>query len=359
MDIEKLLVQYKYIESGFMNQYRMKPNELKFNDVDVKTFNSILDILEKSDLNTITRTKSGAIKLGKDKFNNAYSWDLITAHTGLRITIIIGCKQWVFKIGAIGPSNHPPIYPNVAFAKFKSKCLDKGINLDDYKITNGKEIKEEIEEPLIQMKYHLEKDQAPLNHVNHIDFHSSYPAGLANTHPEFRPMLEELYNERNDPKLRDLNKAILNDSIGWMQSYKPEQNRYAEWAHLSRDAIKDNNKRLIELTIRLEASGREVIGYNTDGIWYRGDVYHGAGEGDKLGQWHNDYTKCIFRSKTDGAYEFIDDNGYHAVVRGLTSYDMVEPDRTKWKFGDIYKGSNINYKFNRELRRIVKYEKEL
>ncbi len=356
MTIEKLLSKYKYIESGYMNQFRIKPNELKFNDVDVDTFNSILDILEASDLNTTTRTESGAIKLGKDKFNNAYSWDLITSRTGLRITVIIGCKQWVFKIGAIDANNHPKIYPNVAFFKFKEKCLEYGIDLDDYKITNGKEVKDEIEDPMIQMKYYMEFKDRPLKNVHHIDFHSSYPAGLANTHPEFRPVLEDLYNQRNDPKLSDLIKAILNDSIGWMQSWKPEQNRFAEWAHLSRDAIADNNKRIIELTIRLQSAGREVIGFNTDGIWYKGEIYHGVGEGDKLGEWRNDYKNCLFRSRSNGAYEFIENGKYTAVVRGLTTYDMVEPDRNKWQFGDIYKGANINYKFDKNIRRIVKYE---
>lgn len=357
MKITDYLEKFSYINSGYMNQFRIKPNLLKFNDVDVNLFNEILDNLEKSDLGTITRTPSGGIKLGKDKFNNSYAWDLIVRRTGLRITVIIGCKQWVFKIGAISElSEKAEIYPSVAFFKFKERCLEHGINLDDYKITNGKEIKEQIEPPLIRMKYKMEYQDLPLTNVHHIDFHSSYPAGLANTHPEFRPVLEEIYNERNDPSKKIVNKAILNYSIGMMQSWKPENNRFAEWAHLSRDAIADNNKRIVELTIRLQASGREILGYNTDGIWYRGNIYHGKGEGDNLGDWSNDHINCLFRSKSDGTYEFIENNQYQSVARGITTYDMVEPDRSKWKFGDIYKGANISYKFDRILRRIVKDE---
>lgn len=357
MNLEQYLEQFKYIESGYMNQYRIKPNDLRFNEVDVNTFNTVLDYLENTELNTITRTKSGGIKLGKDKFNNCYAWDLIVRRTGLRITIIIGVKQWVFKIGAFSTcKDKADIYPSQAFFKLKEKCLEYGINLDDYKITNGEEIKKEIQDPMIEMKYHMDLKDGPLINVHHIDFHSSYPAGLANTHPEFRPVLEEIYNERKNPDKTIVNKAILNFSIGWMQSYKPEEHRFAEWANLSRDAIKDNNDRIIELTIRLTASGREIIGYNTDGIWYRGPIYHGTGEGDKLGEWSNDHTNCIFRSKSDGAYEFIEAGKYTAVVRGLTSYDMVEPDREKWKFGDIYRGANINYYFDKNSRRIKKYE---
>ena len=202
----------------------------------------------------------------------------------------------------------------------------------------------------------MDRYDEPMCNVHHIDFHSSYPAGLANTHPEFKPILEEIYEERKDPEKEILNKAILNFSIGWMQSYNPSEHRFAEWAHLSRDAIHDNNVRIIDLTVRIQASGREVIGYNTDGIWYRGDIYHSFGEGNKLGQWSNDHINCIFRSKSDGAYEYIEDNKYTAVVRGLTTYDIIEPDREKWKMGDIYKGSNINYYYNEITRRFEKDE---
>lgn len=352
------LEQFKYINSGYMNQFRMKPNELKFNDVDVDVFNTVLDLLEESDLNMIQRKdKTGSIALGKAKYNNCYAWDLERRRTGLRITVIIGVKQWVFKIGAFSSKDEKPgIYPSQAFYIFKNKCLDYGIDLDKYKITNGKEIKEQIESPLITMFNHMDKTDPGLDNVHHIDFHSSYPAGLANTHPEFKQVLEEIYNKRNDPQFTIINKAILVDSIGWMQSYKPERNRFAEWAHLSRDAIADNNKRIIELTVRLRSSGRKILGYNTDGIWYRGEIYHGKGEGKNLGDWSNDHINCLFRSKSDGAYEFIENGKYNVVVRGLTTYDMIEPNRDKWKWGDMYKGTNINYHFDKITRRIVKDE---
>lgn len=133
-----------------------------------------------------------------------------------------------------------------------------------------------------------------------------------------------------------------------MQSYDPSKHRYAEWANLARDAIADNNKRIFDLAFELTISGREVIGYNTDGIWYRGEIYHGNGEGDNLGEWHNDHINCLFRSKSDGAYEFIEDGKYMAVVRGNTSFDAIEPDRNNWHWGDIYKGTLLTFKFDEE-----------
>ena len=75
---------------------------------------------------------------------------------------------------------------------------------------------------------------------------------------EFVQRYESIYETPNytpEVNMPHINKGILNFSIGWMQSWKPDQNRFAEWAHLSKDAIADNNKRIIELTIRLQSSG--------------------------------------------------------------------------------------------------------
>ena len=161
--------------------------------------------------------------------------------------------------------------------------------------------------------------------VNHIDFHSSYAGGLANTHPEFKPILTKLFEKREE---KEEYKNILNFSIGFMQSEKCCK---AKWAHLSRDAIKDNNDRIKKLTEELEKRGRIILTYNTDGIWYKGPVYHGAGEGSGLGEWHNDHVNCKFRAKSAGAYEFIENGVYNPVVRGVSNECKV-----KWEWGDIY-----------------------
>ena len=79
--------------------------------------------------------------------------------------------------------------------------------------------------------------------ANHIDFHSSYPAGLANTHPEFRPILENLYNRRKE---NPMYKAILNLSIGYMQTLNVIGFN-ARYAQLAKDAIADNNRRVEDI----------------------------------------------------------------------------------------------------------------
>lgn len=327
------------------NQYGASPIFLEPNDVNQEFFNSIYFKLKASDLNKLERTPSGSIKKGPRYYNNLYAWDLRKSSLGLMITVCIGGFIHVVKYGNFKGTKTPELFPNVAFNMFVDECKKVGIDLDSYKIKNGQEVKAEIERPLIKMYMTDTEKSKGLTNVHHIDFHNSYPAGLANTHPEFKPVIEKLYKFR---KVMPEYKFVLNDTIGWMQSWAPEKGRFASWAHLSRDAIKDNNQRIIELTGRLILSGRTIIGHNTDGIWYQGEIYHGEGEGPELGQWENDHVNCTFRAKSDGAYEFIEDGQYHAVVRGTTTLDAIEPDRTKWHWGDIFKQHTKQFYFDEE-----------
>ena len=212
-----------------------------------------------------------------------------------------------------------------AFTVFKRLLLKDGVNLDEMAIENGPEVKKEIEHYLVKPyhKFYLNKTY---DKAHHIDFHSSFAGGLANTHPEFRKTLEWLYENREKD---EINKNILNFSIGYMQSV---QGCKAKWAHLSKDAIADNNKRLLDIVKRLEESGRTVLLLNTDGVWYNGPLYHGEGEGSGLGQWQNDHKNCQFRMASAGAYEFIEKNKYFPVIRGIPN-DI----KNDWKWGDIYK----------------------
>ena len=222
--------------------------------------------------------------------------------------------------------------------KVMCKELKKdGINMDDYAISEeeGRQIKmsNDFPKPYIDMK------GAPngqiFEHCNHIDFHSSYPAGLANTHPEFKPTIERIYQQR---KTNPNRKLSLNCFIGCRQS--PKSTWKCRWSHLAKDAIADNNRRIEEMDDRLKANGDKVLGHNTDGIWYQGPVYHGEGEGNDLGQWRNDYVDCRFRAKSRGAYEFIENGKYYPVVRGITELDWIKP-REEWQWGDIFKNCKI------------------
>ena len=56
---------------------------------------------------------------------------------------------------------------------FGEICKKYNINLDDYEIDNGLEIKETIEKPIIKVEEDVELD-TEYNNVNHLDFHNSY-----------------------------------------------------------------------------------------------------------------------------------------------------------------------------------------
>lgn len=334
-----------YIHQNKPNQRGLKPVKFEISkDEDRKTFNDIYKTLKNANLGPLKRTPSDGIKQCKE--NRRGVWDFRIGNVGITITAILEGYTFCYRIGNEIKSTEEKkaVAGTEAFLKFKDLCLENGINLDDYAIENGKEVKTTIPAPKISMKYIMEKDDEGIENCHHIDFHNSYPAGLCNTHPEFRPIVEPLYESR---KTNPENKAILNLTIGYMQSKNPKCG--ARWSHLSKDAIVDNNNRIDALAAKLEASGREILGYNTDGIWYCGEIYHGEGEGKRLGEWENDHVNCLFRSKSDGAYEFIEDGTYHAVVRGRTNYDLVE-SREHWQWGDIYRHglTLIKYRWDKD-----------
>lgn len=218
-----------------------------------------------------------------------------------------------------------------------------GIDINNYANDpkEGKEIKESGAFP----KYIIDMDVnicgKTFDNCHHIDFHSSFPSGLVNTHPEFRKTIERLYHLRKtDPE----RKLALNSFIGCRQS--PHEPWHRRWTKLAKDAIEDNNRRIREMDARLLANGDQVLGHNTDGIWYTGPIYHGEGEGPELCQWRNDHVNCRFRAKSNGAYEFIEDGKYYPVIRGHTNLDRSKPDRNTWSWGDIFKLSQRVYRFD-------------
>lgn len=229
-----------------------------------------------------------------------------------------------------------------AFAKFKKKCEEMGVNLDKYAVSKekGLELKERIIKPFIFNTSMCVPGETYEN-VHHIDFHNSYPAGLVNTHPEFKEVVEYFYKNR---KKDEINKAVLNYTIGYCQSGKINY----KYAQLSHDAINDNVKRLSALANDLLYSGRKVLLFNTDGVWYQGEIYHGRGEGPNLGEWENDHLNCKLRIKSAGSYEYMEGDSYHPVVRGRTKLDLIKP-REEWVWGDIFQETAvelIKYEFN-------------
>lgn len=235
---------------------------------------------------------------------------------------------------------------NVGRHGWNSICEElKKDNIDINNYANDPEEGKAIKESGAFPKYIIDMDVnirgKTFDNCHHIDFHSSFPSGLVNTHPEFRKTIERLYHLRKtDPEM----KLALNSFIGCRQS--PHEPWRRRWTKLASDAIEDNNRRIREMDTRLLANGDQVLGHNTDGIWYTGPIYHGEGEGPELCQWRNDHVNCRFRAKSNGAYEFIEDGKYYPVIRGHTNLDRSKPDRNTWSWGDIFKLSQRVYRFD-------------
>lgn len=348
--LKELLIKYDIPNNLHnFNKLSIKTKKIDFNPDDIKLFNEIYQAtlkLAKADkgFNTIVRTSSGAIsKDGNAKIINTYAWDVKHTSACIQLNLLLGAEAYTITCGNGHRKDEYTISGGQAFREFKNLCLNHDIVLEDYIIDNGEEVKKEIEKPLIYM----DKLNTVLYKCHHIDFHSSYPTGLINTHPEFKPVIEEIYQKKQSYKKNTKNyllyKAILNLTIGYMQSLNCCK---AKWAHLSRDAIYDNNRRINNLAEELEHNGRTIVGFNTDGIWYQGEIYHSELEGPNLGQWENDHVDCKLRAKSNGSYEFIENDKYYPVQRGLTALDMTKP-RDKWEWGDIYKsGDIIEYEFD-------------
>ena len=321
----KELASLKSTASSSRLNYLLIPvSTFDVNKEGAKAFNKIYLWLKNQNLHELERTSSGSIKNGPHVKRPA--WDIKVNHYCVELTVVMEGKAWRIQFRTKLPKG---MSGKKAFTVFKRLLLKDGVDLEKMAIDNGPEVKKEIEHYLVK-PYHKFFLNKTYENAHHIDFHSSFAGGLANTHPEFRKTLEWLYEHREKS---DINTIILNFSIGYMQSL---QGCKAKWAHLSKDAISDNNKRVLDIVKRLEESGRTVLLLNTDGVWYNGPLYHGEGEGSGLGQWQNDHKNCQFRMAGAGAYEFIEKGKYYPVIRGIPN-----DTKTNWQWGDIYKEKAI------------------
>lgn len=296
----------------------------------------------------LERSPSGGIK-DKNFFYPSYYLDKGNASIELIICSKEGFFRLVFFTRKRNPINDTELKGGNAFKELNKICRKFKIDLNKYKIKNGYEIKKQIEKPFIKLEHNLYQGLV-FDNAHHLDINSAWPAALIRMHPEFAPIIDYVFQKKKELKAagiegdKNIYKAILNYSIGYMQSFKAYHR--AAWAHLSRDAINENNRYMRELADRMKKSGRQILAYNTDGIWYKGDIYHDENEGKGLGNWENDHTNCRIRFKSAGSYEYIENGKYTPVVRGMTQLDKIKP-RNEWEWGDIFteEGKETLYTF--------------
>lgn len=345
-----------------LNYYKMPITAYKFNEENVKLFNHIVSCLYGSDIKKIKRTPSGGVSL--DNLDEI-AYDVRAQRGSIEITIInyFGKSfrlQWRNSASNNFDDTSLKMCGHQAFSSFRDVCRVFDIDLSKYAhldYESALKEKNEIEPSIIRVVSEKFLNRT-FENVHHIDRHSSYMSGLVNTHPEFKDVVEYIYEHRKDDDIKF--KSILNMTQGYMQS---SHCKY-KYAHLSRDMIKNNNDWVRNTIKSMLSKGIVPLLINTDGIWYTGEMYHDGNEGSGICTWGHDHTNCTFRIKSAGAYEYIENGVYHPVVRGQTKLDLVK-DRKDWLWGDIYEDNckEIIYTFrdgyiyiDDELKGAVEYE---
>lgn len=312
----------------FMEYDQYVKNPVIINQV-LKKLDDINDLyfkLRHSRLKKIIRTDKGSI--AKHHIEHAMgAWDARPVYQdnnqlkGVIITVLLFNTIFVFKCGGFS-ANKSEMSGPTAFRQFSGMCKKFGIDLKSYKIKNGIDVKAEIEPSYIFMIKRFEK----VEHVNHIDLNSAWASGVCVDFPEFLPVFDSL---------RQKNKLIPPIALGYCQS------KYVnyEYSHLAKSGI-NNCKRTVEsLMDKLINQDFEILGVNTDGIFYRDTkgknrLYHDADEGTNLGQWRTDILDATFLAYSDGQYWFKVDGKLNVRARGYYSYEKIKA-REDWDEHDF------------------------
>lgn len=343
-----MLQNYKHIEYCHKpNKNKIPINHFTFEDLD--EFNKIY-LYAKEHYKLVKPTKSQGISVKiSERFFERYF--IINGNQRFEMVIICyeGCYRFLLHNKKAIDNT---ISGQQACRSIYNWADNYGIDLSKYIVDNGKDIKKEIESPHIKVLQPLLLGKK-LSHVYHLDLRSSYASRICETYPELKEMYEDIFNHRKENN--GYYKHVLTNSIGcWQSPYCVDyKNRHAtvpyQFANLSKIAI-NGTRQMIEKYIEiLKRRGMMPILTNTDGIWYVSDngPYHSRNEGDGLCNYQNDHLDCEFLMTSAGAYQYVENGICKSVVRGLCDLDVNEPDRDKWKFGDIKNMNGVyKYKFN-------------
>lgn len=327
-----LCEKYRYSPLTKKPNYKFIPtNIIPLGDEGLIEFNRIYQFVKSQIRRKIIRTPSGGISIDHRAFFGM-AYDLrIVSHTVIEMCIIHIRGMWRFQFRtpfSQDKANKSQLSGMDAWHIILRKAKSLGIDIVKLAEDGPQYNPEEKIAPLISFVWGEDFSGKIFENAHHIDFHSSHPAGIANVYPEMRPLIEYFYEGRKE---NEENKCVMN--YFWGDTLSPLTP--APLWHMGMNALKDTNTRVRDMASRLFLAGRTPIAFNTDGIWYVGEEYHGEGEGDKLGEWSNDHTNCRIRFRSPGAYEFEENGVYNPVVRGRTRLDLIKP-RSEWVWGDIY-----------------------
>ena len=351
MTYQELKERYKSVPAHLhVNKLKLPLNVFEQSDKGVKEFNEVIDLIHTLNLEKTPTTESGGISVkGGWDYVDTY---VVTATKSTVEIILLYDDFFRFEFRRKFKEDKTEVGGHRAFCKFIEICKKFGIDINDYRISTDEGIEEKKQIPKPMIDADEEMLNMNLHNAHHIDIHSAHMAGVAEAFPELYAPINECYTRRKE---NEIYKSIMTHTWGYMQSKHSPVNY--QLSHLSKAGIESTNRKIKDLTERLEASGRIVLSHNTDGIWYQGEIYHGEGEGKSLGQWSNDHTNCIFRAKSKGVYEFLEDGKIHIVARGYYELDKIKP-RDQWEWDDIYfTGKIYAWEYDKETEHLSPKEK--
>ena len=334
------LKEFKHKEFTYQpNKFQIEPIEMAFSSYE--KFNEVY-LYVKDHFRRVEPTKSHAMPYNSG-INMYDRYMIIESKSKIELTIVCheGCYRFV--IGNVRDEEENSISGKAAVRAIYRLAKKLNIDLSKYKVNReeGEKIKQTITAPHIKM---YGASNLLYYNVHHLDLNSSYASRICEKFPEFKPLYQEMFSKRHEKN--EYYKHVLTNHIGcWQSEYCPDVDNKGklspyQFANLSKVAVNGTYEMICEYVEKLKQAGREVLLTNTDGIWYRGEIFHDEREGSGLGQWKNDHVNCTLLMKSKGAYQFIEDGKCHSVVRGLTLLDKVK-DREQWELGDIFSESAV------------------
>lgn len=327
------------------NKMLIPVNNFGFNDKDIKSFNDIYIYCLKMEKEGIFSrnfviTKSGGISIAKGNIRGCM-W-LLTVTKSLAEILIrnIDARYYRFIIGyKKNEMTKDSMWGRKAFSIYTEELKKDNFDINSLALTpeEGEKIKETIPSPKIDLVVSPERTY---HNAHHIDLNSAFNAGMMKAYPQLEKTVRRMYNMR---KIHTEYKNVLNMTQGVMQSSLVQY----KFSHISKAGYEFTNKQIDIMSEKLINAGRRILSYNTDGIWYQGDLYEDDTFGTDIGQWKTDYTNCKIRYKSKGAYEFVDDNGnYKPVVRGELSIERTKPrDTWTWEDNILLDNEIVTYSF--------------
>lgn len=352
--LEKSGARYREVSSSKdLNKSHLKLNDLgKFKDSTIHLFNSLYLMCRKENFKQGNLTPSGGLSVvGVNRLPTYWLRETTAGvdnptYRSLELYIFLQNRLYGFIIG------RPRETGTNTGLKFYKRFLEgwhlanKDISKYALEPNSAFALKLSIQKPLIKTIdnwYPATLSYYSFDHVYHLDIHEAYKGALIDKIPERQEVAQALDNKYQDHKD---NKDTYNLAVGYCQS-KYINYKYTYFAKI---AIEWTRERVLAEARRIKQKGGLILGYNTDGVFYRmpdGKAYNDRFCGDSVGMFHNDREDMLWVPIKanwvclDGYKDGV--RGFYKALRGNFGYGEVK-DYDDWNcWDDILKALSSEY----------------